>query len=81
MPFPAVCSRRAFRSFRSCPEMMMAGPGSTPRETVVGSGVPKVSVLARSSISMQVRLADPTAMTSGRSSSMPPSEPTARRPL
>ena len=51
----------------------MKGPASTARATVVGSGVPKVSVFAWSSSSMQRRFTSPTLSDSGSSTSAPAS--------
>ena len=51
----------------------MKGPGSTVRATCVGSGVPNVSVFARSSSSMQARFTSPTFIASGSSTSAPAS--------
>ena len=58
---PAAVSGRS----RSWPETTMNGPFSTVRDTGVGAGVPKVSVLARSSSAMQSRLTSPTSNTMG----------------
>ena len=47
----------------------MKGPASTARVTVVGSGVPNVSVFARSSNSIQRSFTSPTLSDSGSNTS------------
>ena len=80
IPLPSVCSRRAFRSPRSWPVTMIAGPFPMSVETFTGDGTPNAPRLASSSISMHLRLDFPTSMTIARSSSDPASDPTALSP-
>ena len=75
-----VWKPRSFRSFRSCPETMMAGPFSIDVETLTGPGTPNSERLAASSISIQTRFAFPTSITMARSSSAPASDPIIRSP-
>ena len=49
IPFPSVCSSKICRSFKSCPVTTINGPFSIVEVvTLVGSGVPWVSVFALS---------------------------------
>lgn len=63
------------------PLTTMKGPFSIVMGTVVGTGVPKVSVFALSRSAIVARFFSPISRTIGRSSSMPQSSPTAKSAL